>query len=243
MSFLVEANKTIYTNLKIGQTGTYYFILSGISELEQITMSLTVQTTNVTVSPVQTKRPVISSSYGHKIIQFNLGPGDHAVTLSVPSNLGNFTVSYVWLDLAHPVNTRFTGPMTNLIRVYALEWEATNGTYFSFDHPAGSPLVLRAEVYNSSWDLVSTFIVGGSLMVSTTGSYYILVWATKHEGEFTIQLTEDSPTTSDDPYYTYTEENTRTNDGASAGMSIFQFISAMILLSILTTNFRKKKKK
>ncbi len=236
-AFWVEANKTIYTNIKIQFTGSYYFILSGSEELNQITMDLTVLATNNTVLPTQTSHVNISSLYGRKIFKYNLGPGDHAVILSIPSNLGNFSVSYVWIDMKQPVNNIFTGSMTDLIRAFGFEWEASADEYFSFIYQAGSPLVLRAEVYSSSWELISTFIIGESLQLTKNDTYYILVWATLRTGEFTIQLTEDSPLTTYDPYYTYTRD-------AMAGASFFlESVFTIFLISILTTKIKKKKRK
>ncbi|MHA2156253.1 MAG: vWA domain-containing protein, partial [Candidatus Hodarchaeales archaeon] len=174
VSFWVEADRTIYSNIKIPSAGTYYLIISGPNEIDEIDADLTVVATNSTPLPVRTTDVNISYPYSHRILQFNLGPGDHAATLTVPSTIGNFSSSYAWISMKNPVNNRFTDSMTDFVRVFGLEWEATNGTYFSFDNQVGSPLVLRAEVYTSNWELVSTFIVGGSLEITYNDSFNIL---------------------------------------------------------------------
>ncbi len=240
VSFWVESNKTIYTNIKIGSTGIYYFVLSGSTEISQIGVQLTARVTNTTVIPIQTQEINVSSSYSHKIFQFSLGSGDHAVTLSIPQSLGNSSSSYVWLKLKHPQTNRFTGSMTNAIRVYGIEWEATNGSYFSFDNQPGSPLVLKAEVYSSNWELVSSFIVGGSFQVSNNDTYYLLVWATLREGEFTIQLTEEEPDTTYDPYYTY-EPTEYAADGANAPFYL-EIILFLTIIGLIRINVKKKRK-
>ncbi|PWI47867.1 hypothetical protein CEE45_09495 [Candidatus Heimdallarchaeota archaeon B3_Heim] len=242
VSFWVEENKTIYTNIKIPSTASYYFILSGPKELDNITTQLTVLATNATIPPTQTSEVNLSSPNGRKIFQFNLGPGDHAVTLSIPSDLENFTASYVWVNMKQPVNNKFIGSMTDLIRVYGFEWEAINETYFSFDNQLGSPLVLIAEVYTSNWELVSTFNVGGSLKITYNETYKVLVWATKHIGEFTLQLTEETPTTFYDPYYTTTAtaEWTRSQAGSA---SFPDSLLSLFVLSILAIFFRKRYRK
>ncbi|MHA1993657.1 MAG: hypothetical protein ACW97Z_03885 [Candidatus Hodarchaeales archaeon] len=119
--------------------------------------------------------------------------------------------------------------MTDFVRVFGLEWEATNGTYFSFDNQVGSPLVLRAEVYTSNWELVSTY----------NDSFNILVWATLRNGEFTVQLTDYSPLTTYDPYYSYTRDS-----AGSIGISlILESIFTLFLISTLTKKLRKKRLK
>ncbi|MHA2157206.1 MAG: hypothetical protein ACXABU_17825, partial [Candidatus Hodarchaeales archaeon] len=103
----------------------------------------------------------------------------------------------------------------------------------------GSPLVLRAEVYTSNWELVSTFIVGGSLEITYNDSFNILVWATLRNGEFTVQLTDYSPLTTYDPYYSYTRDS-----AGSIGISlILESIFTLFLISTLTKKMRKRRLK
>jgi len=229
---LAETNKTVYSNVEIDSTGSYKFILSGPSDLENITVLLKNIDSNTTVNPIQTSFINISSTYVHKIFHFDLHPSDHAVTLSFLHGLGNFVYSYVWVNLEQPTNNRFTGEMTEIIRVSGIQWEGTNGTYFSFDNDLSSPLVLRAEIYNSEWELISTFNVGQSFQITVNDTYIILVWATLRTGEFTLELTEDAPTTSYDPYY----------QGVSATSfpdTLFALFSIGILTIIIKKRYRK----
>ncbi len=239
VTFVVEINKTLFSNIKIEYGGLYHFILSGVSSLDQIEMQLNARATNNTVNPTQTKYMEISTSLDHKIFLFDLAADTYAITLNIPSLLANKSLSYVWLNLIQPSGTRFSGTMNDLIRVYGLEWSAANGTYLSFDNPPSSPLVLRAEVYNSEWELVSIFNVGGSHQINGTGTYYVLIWATLRQGDFIVQLTEETPFTTDDPYYTYTNPPNATGAGFTEAFAIL--FSTLITLSILTRKKRKNR--
>jgi Mg-chelatase subunit ChlD len=242
VSFWVEADKTIYTNIEIKYTGTYYFILSGPNELDDINANFTHIDTNTSTIPSTTTHFNVSFPYTHKIFEIELSPGNYALTLSIPSSFGNVSVSYVWVELvSQSSSTSYTGYMDEKIRVYGFQWEATNGTYFSFDNPPSSPLVLRGEIYTTNWELVSTILVGGSYRITNDGIYNVLVWATLREGEFTLQLTEDEPTTFTDPYYT-AEETTSDYRQANGG-NFPDVLFSLFTLGLVVVFIRKRKKK
>ena len=229
-----ETDDQVFSNVKVTQSGTYYYILSGPADINMVTMSFIEIDTNETNFALQEDYFNVSSSYWRKIFRFSLNPGDHAVTLSIPSDSGNFTMSYVWVILDKPVDEYFSGSMTDTVRVYGVEWQATNGTYFSFNNEQYSPLVLIAEVYTSNWERVSTFVVTESLMVPKNDTYFILIWATLRTGDFIIQNTEYPPDSTFDPYYTQAQ-------GAIFFPNVIFILAIMVSLTIFSRKERKQK--
>jgi hypothetical protein len=232
VTFWAETNDKVFSNLKVSYSDSYYFILSGPADIDKITMNLVEIDTNDKVYSLQSDFCNVSSSYWRKIIHFDLNPGDHAVTLSISSDSGNFTMSYAWVILEEPVGDNFSGSMTDTLRVYGVEWQATNGTYFSFNNEQFSPLVLRAEVYTSNWELVSTFVVTQSLIVPKNDTYFILIWATLRTGDFIVQNTENPPDSTFDPYYTQ-----------AMNATFFPNVIFILAIMVALTIFSRKEKK
>jgi Mg-chelatase subunit ChlD len=239
VAIFAEADDKVFSNLKVNQNERYYFILSGPVDIDLINMSLENSETNVTINSSHSYFNNVSSLYWRKIIIFDLNPGDHAVELRFPTDSNNYTLSYSWVTIFETSSGYFSGSMTDTIRVYGVKWMAENGTYFGFNNEVNSPLVLRAEVYNSSWGFLDSFTVVSSLTVTKTDHYFILVWATLRTGDFTIVNTVDEPdTTTTDPYYA----NTTTNTTRMSATFFPNFLLILIFMIPLTIYHKKRKR-
>jgi hypothetical protein len=227
-----ENDDQIYSNLRVDQKNSYYFILIGPPDIDLLSVNLLDLSSNNSVNPVQIEFVNASSSW-HKIFQFDLTPANHSMILSIPSGSNNFTMTYVWITFNEPEDDVFEGSMTNTIRVYGIQWEAINSTYFSFEFNASSPLVLVAEVFTSNWTFISSFGVTSSFTLTDNDTYIILVWATLRTGDFVIKNTDTPPDEIYDPYYAH--------NGASA--TFYPGAILTVFLMIMLVFYRKKAKR
>jgi hypothetical protein len=226
-----EENDIILSRFNSQVSSSYHLVLSGSDNIDLLEMNLMLSGDSNLISPSLSIFQNVSNSNWRKIFTFNLLSGLYELNVTVPSMLGNFSFSYVWISLENLTEEIYTGDMTEKVRVHGLEWFLTNGTYLTIQMEFGSPLVIYGEVYSDTWQYLDRFTVGESLLINQNQTYFVIVWATLRTGNFQIVLSEFAVTDTD-PYY-----------AAASPSSFGGLLSLIIGLSCFSILHLRKKKK
>ncbi|MHA2328539.1 MAG: vWA domain-containing protein, partial [Candidatus Hodarchaeales archaeon] len=199
-TILAEPNDQVFSSFNAEETNQFYLILSGEEVIDSIIVKIVYPGSSEQLTPSENYFQNVSATNWRKIFPLDFLPGIHTVNMTIPSDLDNFTFSYVWTTLSEAAGEDFTGKMTEEIRVQGLQWEATNGTYFSVKYNGSSPLVVLGEVYSTDWVFLGSFSVLDDLSITKNNTYYVIIWATLRTGDYSILLTTERFTNTDSYY-------------------------------------------
>ncbi|MFX1518233.1 MAG: VWA domain-containing protein, partial [Promethearchaeota archaeon] len=222
----VESGDQIVVMYLAKMPQTYYLILSGDEQINSIIV-------NIVYPGTEQQQPPASyyfqeTTTWRKIIPFTHSPADIILNMTIPSDLGDFTFSYVWITLTEVTGENYRGVITEKIRVQGLQWNGINGSSFIVVHNASSPLVVHGEVYFSNWTYIGEFSVIESLLISKNDTYFVLVWAKVRTGEYRISAPFGPPDITD----TY-----HAGDYASAGALWGSSALTAVILTCITLTF------